>query len=112
MAALSLNIGRRHEGGANQQKHRRLVLPVIGAVEQGTAEYAVAQDDAGRDQRDRGKDDDDVVAEAKRAPEYRHGRIALGDVGTVILIRKRTMHHAETSLASFSNLAAVAVLAL
>ena len=31
--------------------------------------------------------------------------------GAVILIRKRTMHHAETSVASFSRLAAVAVLA-
>ena len=29
----------------------------------------------------------------------------------VVLIRKRTMHHAETSDASFSKLAAVAVLA-
>jgi hypothetical protein len=30
----------------------------------------------------------------------------------VLLIRKRTMHHAATSLASFSRLADVAVLAL
>ena len=33
-------------------------------------------------------------------------------LGAVRLIRKRTMHHAETSLASFSRLADVAVLAL
>ena len=52
MAALSLHIGRRHEGRADQQKHRRLVLPVIGAVEQRAAEHAVAEDGAGRDQRD------------------------------------------------------------
>ena len=38
-------------------------------------------------------------------------RIARGGVGTVVLIRKRTMHHAETSEASFSRLAAVAVFA-
>ena len=60
----------------------------------------------------RGEHDDDVVAEVKRALERRHERIARGGVGAFDLIRDRTMHHAETSVASFSRLAAVAVLAL
>ena len=80
MAALSLHIGRGHEGRADQQKHRRLVLPVIGAVKQRAAEHAVAQDGAGRDQRERREDDDDVVAKGKRAFERRHERIARGGV--------------------------------
>ena len=111
MAALALHIGRGHEGGADQQEHRRLVLPVIRAVEQGAAEHAVAQDGAGRDQRDAGEDDDDVVAKRQRTLERRHERIARGDRSGFVLIRKRTMHHAETSVASFSRLAEVAVLA-
>ena len=44
--------------------------------------------------------------------ERRHERIARDSLGSVWLIRKRTMHHAETSLASFRRLADVAVLAL
>src|SRR5689334_15706449 len=113
MAALALHIGGGHEGSSDEQEHGGLVLPVIGTVEQGAAEHAVAQDDARRDQRDGREDDDDVVAEGQGMTECRHERAARGGgVGTVILIRKRTMHHAETSLASFSKLAAVGVLAL
>src|SRR5437660_1782672 len=112
MAALALHIGRRHEGGADEEKHRRLVLPVVGAVEKRTTEYAVAEDGARRDQRDCCEHHDDGVAEVERVAECRHERIARNGVGAVILIRKRTMHHAATSLASFSREAEVAVLAL
>src|SRR5262249_60294476 len=97
---------------ADQKKHRRLVLPVIGAVEQGAAEYAIAEDHTCRDQRKRGEDHDDAVAQRQRPAERRHERIARGGVGMVFLIRNGTMHHAETSLASLSRLAEVAVLAL
>src|SRR5258708_13636890 len=110
MAALPLHIGRGHEGGAAQKKTGRLVLPIIGAVEQRAAEHAVAQDGAGRDQRDGGKDDDDVIAESEHAFECRHQRVARSGVRTAGLIRKRTMHHAATSDASFRRLAAVAAL--
>ena len=65
-----------------------------------------------RDQCDGGEDHDDVVAQRQRLAERRHERIARGGLGMVLLIRKRTMHHAETSLASLSRLADVAVLAL
>ena len=111
MAALSLHIGRGHEGGADQQKYRGFVLPVIRAVKQGAAEHAVAEDGAGRDQRDRREHHDDVVAKGERTFQRRHERIARSGVGMVVLIRKRTMHHAETSVASFNRLAAVAVFA-
>ena len=53
-----------------------------------------------------------LLQKRKPAFERRHERIARGGARTVILIRERTMHHAETSVASFSRLAAVAVLAL
>ena len=67
MAALALHIGRGHEGGADQQKHRRLVLPVIGAVEQGAAEHAVAEDARRpRSARRAANDHDDVVAQRQR----------------------------------------------
>jgi hypothetical protein len=112
MAALALHIGRGHEGGADKQKYRRFVLPVIGAVEQGAAEHAVTEDHTCRDQRERGEDHDDVVAQRQHLAERRHERIARGGLGAVLLIRKRTMHHAATSVASFSRLAEVAVLAL
>src|SRR4051794_41549019 len=95
MPALALHIGCGHEGGADQEKYRRLVLPVIGAVEQGAAEHAVAQDYARRDQRDGGEEYDNVVAEGQSTTERRHEWIARGDgFGMVSLIRKRTMHHA------------------
>src|SRR6185369_12241277 len=112
MTALALHIGRRHEGRADEQKHRGLVLPVIGTVKQGAAEDAVTEDHTGRDQRECGKDHDDAVAQRQPLAERRHERIARDDLGMVWLIRKRTMHHAETSLASLSRLADVAVLAL
>ncbi len=112
MAALTLHVGRRHEGGADQQKYRRLVLPVIGAVEHRAAEHAVAQDRAGGDQGNGSQEDNGIVAKRERLTDSRHEPIARGDAGQVFLIRKRTMHHAATSVASFSNVAEVAVLAL
>src|SRR5579863_3043332 len=111
MAALLLHIGRRHERRADQKKHRRLVLPVIRAVEQGAPEHAIAEDGAGRDQRNGCQDDDDVVAPYEHALERRDEPIARRGVRATFLIRERTMHHAETSDPSLSNLAAVAVLA-
>ena len=94
-----------------QQEHRRLILPIIGAVKQRAAEHAIAEDAAGRDQRDGGEDDDDGVAQRQRALQRRHGPMCRSGVGAVIPIRKRTVHQAETSEASFSRLAAVAVFA-
>ena len=41
VAALSLYIGGGHEGGADQEKYRRLVLPVIRAMKQGAPQHAV-----------------------------------------------------------------------
>jgi hypothetical protein len=111
MAAAGLHIGRGHEGRADQQKHRSLVLPVIGGVEQRTAEDAVAQDRAGGDQRERRQHDDDAVAGAKRAFANPDQRVAGRGVRSVVALRKWTMHHAAMSDASFSRLAAVAVLA-
>jgi len=59
-----------------------------------------------------GRDEDnDVVAEGEAAFDRGHERIARGRIRKVALILKRTMHHAETSDASFSRVAAVAVLA-
>ena len=46
-----------------------------------------------------------LLHQRKRAFERRDERIARRGVETVVLIRKRTMHHAETSDASFSRLA-------
>ena len=81
-------------------------------MKQRAAEHAVAEDGAGRDQRDRGEDDDDAVEKGQRMFERRDERVAC-DAASVRLftIRKRTVHHAETSDASFNSLAAVAVLA-
>ena len=110
VSALPLHIGRGHEGGADQQKHRGFVLPVVRAVKQGAAEDAVAQDGAGRDQSDSRQNDNDPVAKGERAIERRHEHIVRGGGRSVSLIRKRTMHHAETSVASFSRLAAAALL--
>ena len=76
-------------------------------MEQGAAQHAVAEDGAGGDQRDRRQHDDDAVAERERTFQRRHERMARGGVGMVILIRKRTMHHAVTSDASFSSLAGI-----
>ncbi len=52
-----------------------------------------------------------LLQKRERAFERRDERIARRGARTVGLIRKRTMHHAETSDASFSRLAAVAVFA-
>src|SRR5882757_281602 len=110
MTAILLYIGRGHEGGADQQEHGGLVLPVIGGVEQRAAEHAVAQDGAGRDQRDRCKHDDDAVEDGEAAIERRREACACGSVRLAVTIRKRTVDHAETSEASLSKFAAVAVL--
>src|SRR5258705_3710016 len=99
------------EVGSDKQNRRRLVLPIVRVVEEGAGKDGVAEDEAARDQRDRREDDDDVVAKTESPFERRHERIARGGVRTVILILDWTMHHADTSDASFNRLAAVAVFA-
>src|ERR1700738_5095096 len=111
MAALSLHIGCGPEGRTDQKKHRRLVLPIVGTVKQRAAQHAVAEDGAGRDQRNGRDDDDDVVTKGETTFERGRERIARCSIRTVMLISELTMHHAETSDASFNRLAAVAVFA-
>src|SRR5580704_4790235 len=110
MAALALYIAGGHEGGADQEKHRRFILPVIGGMKQRTPEHAIAQDSACRDQSERGEEDEDLVDQRKRTFEGGNDRIIRGRLREVFTIPQRTVHHAETSDASFKRVAAVAVL--
>src|SRR3954453_1784034 len=113
MAALPLHVGGGNEGRADQQKHRRLVLPIVGAVKQGSAEHAVAEDDAGGDQRQRSKNNDDAVANVKPPFARRQNHVAAGGgLRREVLILERKVDHAATSEATFNRLAAIAVFPL
>src|SRR5579871_4693814 len=111
MAALLLYPGGSHEGGADQKEDGSLVLPIVWRLKQRSSQDAIAEDRARRDQRKGGESENDAVAQSERIFERRNQRGAGRGGGRIGSIRKRTVHHAETSEASLSNLPAVAVLA-
>src|SRR3984885_10310732 len=111
MAALLLDVGGGHEGGPDQQKHSGFILPIIRTLKQRARKHAEAEHAARTDQRQRGENQNDSVAQSKRIFQCRDKPRAGRGNRRGGSIRKRTMHHAEMSDASFSNLAAVAVLA-
>jgi len=79
-------------------------------VKQGAGQYTVAENNAGRDQGE-GRDEKTMRLFAERRGRVRPRPRAHCPrrIRKVALILKRTMHHAETSDASFSRVAAVAV---
>ncbi len=66
MAATALHIGRRHEGGADQQEHRGLILPISWRMEGEAREHRIGQDKAGQHQGDGGAEDDQPVEQRDR----------------------------------------------
>ena len=98
----------RWTGDADQQEYRRFILPISCAVEEAASNDAVAQDCAGGDQRNRGKNDHEVVEDSEPTINRRDKRVVCRGGWEVALVLSRAVHYAGTSLASFNRFAAVA----
>ena len=97
-----------HERDADQQEDSSLVLPIGCAMKEAACDDAVAQDRASGDQSDGCEHNDEVVANDETTINRRDKRIVCRGGWEVVLVQKRAVHQAGTSLASFNRLAATA----